>query len=243
MRPESVMKILFVHGALVRDGGWWWSRMVEPLKQHGLETSAVELPSCDGKLSDDLYADTDAVRAAIREADDAVILLGHSYGATVITDAAAGEQAVEHLVYLTAMIPDTGDSLASIASGPAPWVRVTEDGYVELLTDQLDALFLQDCDQEAKDGAHHRIARQSALAFSQPVRAAAWRSIPSTYIVCAEDLAIPQETQRLMAQKTSAIIELSTGHHPFLSNPSALAEALATIARCPRGRRAGRVHF
>ena len=162
------MKILFVHGAPVHDGGWWWSRMVEPLKQHGLETSAVELPSCDGKLSGDLYADTDAVRAAIREADDAVILLGHSYGATVITDAAAGEQAVEHLVYLTALIPDTGDSLASIASGPAPWVRVTEDGYVELLTDQLDALFLQDCDQEAKDGADHRIARQSALAFSQP---------------------------------------------------------------------------
>jgi pimeloyl-ACP methyl ester carboxylesterase len=224
------MKILFVHGALVLDGAWWWSRMVEPLKQHGLETSAVELPSCDGRLSDGLYADTDAVRAAIREAHDAVILLGHSYGATVITDAAAGEQAV-HLVYLTAMIPDTGDSLASIASGPAPWVRVTEDGYVELLTGQLDALFLQDCDQEARDGAHRRIARQSALAFSQPVRAAAWRSIPSTYIVCADDRAIPQETQRLMAQKTGAVIELSTGHHPFLSNPSALAEALATIAR------------
>jgi len=52
--PGSVMKILFVHGALVRDGRWWWSRMVEPLKQHALETSAVELPSCDGKLTDDL---------------------------------------------------------------------------------------------------------------------------------------------------------------------------------------------
>jgi pimeloyl-ACP methyl ester carboxylesterase len=224
------MKVLFVHGALVRDGAWWWSRMVEPLRQHGLETRAVELPSCNGKLTDGLYADVDAVRAAIHEADDAVILLGHSYGATVITDAAAGEQAVDHLVYLTAMIPDTGDSLASMTSGPPPWVRVTEDGYVELLTDQLDALFLQDCDQEAKDGAHHRIARQSALAFSQPVRGAAWRSIPSTYIVCAEDLAIPQETQRLMAQKTGAIIELPTGHHPFLSNPAALADALAAIA-------------
>ena len=225
------MKVLFVHGALVRDGAWWWSRMVEPLKQHGLETRAVELPSCDGKITDDLYADVDAVRAAIRKVDDAVILLGHSYGATVITDAAVDEPAVEHLVYLTAMIPDTGDSLASLASGPAPWVRVTEDGYVELLADQLDALFLQDCDQEAKDGAHRRIVRQSALAFSQPVRGAAWRSIASTYIVCVEDLAIPQETQRRMAQKTGAIIELPTGHHPFLSNPAALAEALAAIAR------------
>jgi len=60
------MKILFVHGALVRDGAWWWSCMMESLKRHGLETRAVELPSCDGKLTDDLYADADAVRAAIR---------------------------------------------------------------------------------------------------------------------------------------------------------------------------------
>jgi len=58
---------------------------------------------------------------------------------------------------------------------------------VELIADQFDELFLQDCDQEAKAGAHRRVARQSALAFSQPLRGAAWRSIPSTYVVCAED--------------------------------------------------------
>jgi pimeloyl-ACP methyl ester carboxylesterase len=230
------MKVLFVHGALVRDGAWWWSRMVDLLAQHGLDTAAVELPSCDGNRDAGLYADADAVKAVVRGADDDVILLGHSYGGTVITEAALGEEAVEHLVYLTAMIPDTGDSLASITSGPAPWVRVTEDGYVELLTDQLDELFLQDCDQEAKDGAHQRVARQSALAFSQQVRGAAWRSIPSTYIVCAEDLAIPLEMQRVMAQKTGHVIELPTGHHPFLSRPAALAGALAAIAPRPGAR-------
>ena len=119
-----------------------------------------------------------------------------------------------------------------MASGPAPWVRVTEDGYVELLSDQLDALFLQDCDHEAKDGAHHRIARQSALAFSQPVQRASGVAVDPVGVhgLYAEDLAIPQETQRFMAQKTGAIIELPTGHHPFLSNPSALAEALTTMA-------------
>jgi pimeloyl-ACP methyl ester carboxylesterase len=225
------MKVLFVHGALVRDGAWWWSRMVEPLKQHGLDTAAVELPSCDGNRDDGLYADADAVKAAVRGADDMVILVGHSYGGTIITDAAAGEQAVAHLVYLTAMIPDSGDSLASMTSGPAPWVRATGEGYVELIADHLDELFLQDCDPEAKDGAHRRVARQSALAFSQPVRGAAWRSIPSTYIVCAEDRAIPQDKQRAMAQKARDVIELPTGHHPFLSSPAALAGALATIAR------------
>jgi pimeloyl-ACP methyl ester carboxylesterase len=187
-------------------------------------------PKLRGNRDDGLYADADAVKAAVRGADDQVILLGHSYGGTVITDAAAGEEAVEHLVYLTAMIPDTGDSLASMTSGPAPWVRATEDGYVELIADQLDELFLQDCDQEAKDGAHRRVARQSALAFSQPVRGVAWRSIPSTYVVCAEDLAIPRERQRAMAQKTGDVIELPTGHHPFLSRPAALAGALAAIA-------------
>ena len=79
------MKIVFVHGALVFDGAWWWSRMVEPLAALGLGTRAVELPSCvappgaSGGAVGDMYADADAVRAALEEEDEPVVLVGHSY--------------------------------------------------------------------------------------------------------------------------------------------------------------------
>jgi pimeloyl-ACP methyl ester carboxylesterase len=84
------MKIVFVHGALVFDGAWWWHRMVEPLAALGLQTRAVELPSCvpSPGASGDMYADADAIGAALDEEDDPVVLVGHSYGGMVITDAA-----------------------------------------------------------------------------------------------------------------------------------------------------------
>ena len=105
------MKIVFVHGALVFDGAWWWHRMVEPLATLGLGTRAVELPSCvpspgaSGEAPGDMYADADAVGAALDKEDGPVVLVGHSYGGMLITDAAAGHGNVEHLVYVTSVMP------------------------------------------------------------------------------------------------------------------------------------------
>src|ERR671916_415787 len=113
------MKIVFVHGALVFDGAWWWSRMVEPLAVLGLGSRAVELPSCvappgaSGGAVGDMYADADAVRAALDEEDGPVVLVGHSYGGMVITDAAAGYGNVKHLVYVTSVMPERHETLAS----------------------------------------------------------------------------------------------------------------------------------
>jgi pimeloyl-ACP methyl ester carboxylesterase len=90
------MKVVFVHGALVFDGAWWWERMVEHLAALGMATRAVELPSCvpapgvSGEAMGDMYAD--AVRAALGEEDGPVVLVGYSYGGMVTTDAAAGPQ-------------------------------------------------------------------------------------------------------------------------------------------------------
>src|SRR5215216_4437289 len=110
------MKVFFVHGALVCDGAWWWHRMVEPLAALGMATRAVELPSCvsapgaSGEAMGDMYADADAVRAALSEEDDSVVLVGHSYGGMVITDAASGQENVKHLVYVTSVMPERGES-------------------------------------------------------------------------------------------------------------------------------------
>jgi pimeloyl-ACP methyl ester carboxylesterase len=83
------VRVLFVHGALVSDGPWWWHRMVEPLARHGLATGTIVLPSCEaapGELGD-MYADAAAVSEGVAAAGEPVILCGHSYGGTVITDA------------------------------------------------------------------------------------------------------------------------------------------------------------
>ncbi len=81
--------LIFVHGACVRDARWWWSPMTEPLAGHGIASVAVPLPSCGetGGALGDLYADVEAVRHAIAEAEAPVVLCGHSYGGMVITQA------------------------------------------------------------------------------------------------------------------------------------------------------------
>lgn len=112
------MKVVFVHGACVTDGAWWWHRMEAPLADLGLSSHAVELPSCGSGPADDLgdmYSDADAVRALLVRSAEPVILCGHSYGGMVITDAAADQVNVEHLVYLSAVMPDQEQSLAGFA--------------------------------------------------------------------------------------------------------------------------------
>jgi pimeloyl-ACP methyl ester carboxylesterase len=133
------VKVLFVHGALVSDGQWWGHRMVEPLARQGLATGAIVLPSCEaapGELGD-MYADAAAVSEAVAAAGEPVILCGHSYGGTVITDAGAGEPTVRHLIYITSVLPDLGQSHADAAdAGPVPWVHPRPDGTAVVRSDR-----------------------------------------------------------------------------------------------------------
>jgi pimeloyl-ACP methyl ester carboxylesterase len=217
------VQVLFVHGALVRDAGWWWHRMVAPLAAVGLDTAAVELPSCVAEPRGDLHADGDAVRAAVAAAGQPVVLVGHSYGGTVVTDAGTSP-GVEHLVYVTSVLADRQHPHASFfGPEPPPWVRPAPDGTLELVPDRLRELFFADCDEGTFAAAADRSARQSALALSQPPREVAWRTVPSTYVVCADDRAVPADFQRRLAGQAGGVVEVPTGHHPFLSRPELLA--------------------
>jgi pimeloyl-ACP methyl ester carboxylesterase len=216
--------ILFVHGALVRDADWWWHRMPAPLARYGFGTAAVELPSCVGR--GDLAADAAAVRAAVAAAGGPVALVGHSYGGTVITEAGAG---AAHLVYVTSVLAEAGRSHAESGSGrPAPWVRPDPDGTLELVGDDLRELFFADCDDATYEAALTRRARQDAAALLSPVTAPAWRTVPSTYVVCAEDRAVPAADQRAAAAGAGRVLEVPAGHHPFLAHPELFAETLRT---------------
>lgn len=227
------MRLVFVHGACVRDADWWWHKMVEPLAAAGVRSRAVELPSCRDQPLDtsplgDLYDDVAAVRSALAEEDEPTVLLGHSYGGVVITEAGHGVPNVRHLGYLASVLPDVGESQASlVGGGPAPWLDPGADGTIGVLADSVRELFVNDCDQETADHAVERLTRQSMVVFGQPVRAAAWRETPSTSFVCAGDLAIPAIAQREWAARAGlGVVEVAAGHHPFLSRPDEFARLL-----------------
>jgi pimeloyl-ACP methyl ester carboxylesterase len=221
--------LIFVHGACVRDADWWWGRMVDPLAALGIDTVAVALPSCGeagGQLGD-LYDDVDACRQAIAAADGPVALLGHSYGGMVITEAGADER-VPRLLYVTSVMADEGQSQGELlAAEPAPWLDPSDDGTIGVHPDPIRELFLQDCGEEATDGALARLTRQSLAPFTQAPRRIGWRERPTTYIVCTEDLATPAEVQRARIRGDARKVEFAAGHHPFLSRPADFAQTLA----------------
>ena len=221
--------LIFVHGACVRDAGWWWSPMVEPLAGRGISSVAVALPSCgeSGPELGDLHADAEACVGAIADAEGPVILCGHSYGGMVITEAGADER-VTQLLYVTSVMPEAGQSQAEIlGDAPAPWMVPADDGTVGVDPDLIRELFLQDCDELTKAGALGRLTRQALQPFLQAPRQIAWQVKPATYFVCTEDLATPAEAQRRRVRADTDVVDFAAGHHPFLSRPDAFAQSVA----------------
>lgn len=164
---------------------------------------------------------------AIDAADGPVVLLGHSYGGMVITEAGADER-VARLIYLTSVMADEGQSQGELTGGePAPWLDPSDDGTIGVHPDLIRELFLQDCDEEATEGALARLTRQALVPFTQAPRKIGWRERPATYIVCTEDLATPAEVQRRRVRGDARTVEFAAGHHPFLSRPEDLAQAIA----------------
>lgn len=164
------------------------------------------------------------------------MIVGHSYGGMVATDAAASYGNVRHLVYVTSVMPDLGETMADFGGEPGPWMDPRpEDGTMGITAELVPDAFMQDCDGEAVAGALKRLTRQPLAVFGQAPRGVAWREKPSTYIVCAGDRATPPEEQRGFARRADRVVELPTDHHPMLSRPELLARVLAEAATVPHG--------
>jgi pimeloyl-ACP methyl ester carboxylesterase len=192
------MRIVFVHGACVRDGAWWWHRVAELLDRDGLPSTAPPLPSCGetGRQPDgtgpSLTDDAAAVREHLAASAEPTVVVAHSYGGMVVSEAAAGLQQVQHLLFITSLLPEVGQSLASLGDGsPAPHLDVRPDGTFGVRADTLAGTFLQDCDVETIEQATTRLSRQSVAATTTAVRAAAWHDVPSTYLLCERDNGTP----------------------------------------------------
>jgi pimeloyl-ACP methyl ester carboxylesterase len=225
--------VVLVHGAW--HGPWCWDALIPELEARGLAVSTVDLPSSgpDVTALGDLDADVAAVNAVLDSVDGPKILLGHSYGGVPITQAAAGRTDVGHLVYVCAFMLDEGQSLYDAAGGePVPWWRLSDDG-TWMLPDGPEQVFYNDCTPEVAAASAARIQPQSLSACRQRLTAAAWETIPSTYIVADLDAGLPRVVQEGMAAgKAKRVVHVEAGHSPFLSRPAELA---ALIAECVPG--------
>jgi pimeloyl-ACP methyl ester carboxylesterase len=226
------MRVVFVHGACVKDGAWWWHRTAELLAEKGVTSAAPALPSCGetGVAPDadgpGLAEDVAAVRAVLIAGDEPTVVVAHSYGGIVTAEAAAGVDSVSHLLLVSSYLPEVGQSLSSFGGEePAPFLEIDpEGGTFTVRPDALAETFLQDCDAEIQQGALDKTARQSLAVLGAPVGAAAWQQVPSTYLVCADDRGTPAELQREFAARAGNVVELDSGHHPFLSQPAAVRD-------------------
>jgi len=231
------MRVVFVHGACVRDGAWWWHRTAELLREVGVPSVAPLLPSCGeggcpgGADGPGLTEDVEAVRQVLHDGDEPTVVVAHSYGGIVTAEAAAGVSSVRHLLLVSSYLPEVGQSLSDFSDGtPAPFLYVDpDDGTFGVRPELLVETFLQDCDPETQVQAADKLARQSVKVTAQPVGAAAWQQAPSTYVVCLQDKGTPVERQREFARKASSAVELDTGHHPFLSQPAAVQNLLLSL--------------
>lgn len=227
------MQVVFVHGALVRDGAWWWHRVAGLLDQQGIASSSAVLPSCgetglapgfDGPgYADDVVS----VRTLLAAAVEPVVVVAHSYGGMVVAEAADGVDQVERLLLIASFLPMPGESLAAISGEgpPPPWIDLDlEVGTFGLRPEFAAGTYLQDCPDDVIAPAVERLVPQTVTVSTTPAKTAAWQGISSTYLVCADDLGTPPGLQRRQAERADRVVELASGHHPFLSMPQAVAD-------------------
>jgi pimeloyl-ACP methyl ester carboxylesterase len=231
------MRVVFVHGACVRDGTWWWHRTAERLLEHGVRSEAPALPSCGeaGRAPDangpSLADDVAAVRQTLTAREEPTVVVAHSYGGIIVAEAAAGLDTVRHLLLVSSYLPEVGQSLSSFGGEtPAPFLDIDPTrGTFTVREEAVAETFLQDCDPEIQRDAIDRTAWQSLAVIEQPVGSAAWQHVESTYLVCARDRGTPADAQREFARRASRIVELDTGHHPFLAQPTAVRDLILSL--------------
>ena len=231
--------IVLVHGAW--HGPWCFERVLPLLREAGVPTVAVELPS-HGPNAGDLDDDVACVRRVLDDLGGDVLLLGHSYGGAVITETGT-HPAVRRLVYLCAFALDDGESCAAAATTDPDTAAIDhtgrpdmaaglvfhDDGTMELTPAAAHQTLYHDADDGTVAWALDRLQPQSIASLSASPKEQAWRTTPSTYVVCSDDQGVHPELQRIMARRCTDMMELPTGHSPFATEPEQVAALLGTI--------------
>jgi len=225
---DSVKNVVLVHGGFVDGSGW--QGVYEALKKDGYTVSIVQNPTIS--LADDVAV----TKRTLAAQDGPVILVGHSYGGVVITEA-GNDPKVAGLVYIAAFAPDKGESVSALIKNPPPGAPVPpilapQDGYLFLDKAKFPASFAADVSPDAAAFMADSQVPWGVEALSGSVSEPAWKSKPSWYLVSTDDRMIPPDAQRAMSKRAgSTVVEVKGSHAVYVSQPQAVASIIVNAAK------------
>jgi pimeloyl-ACP methyl ester carboxylesterase len=229
----AAVTIVLVHGGFVDGSGW--ERVYKILRKDGYTVSVVQNPTTS--LADDVAV----TKRAIAAQSDPVILVGHSYGGAVITEA-GNDPKVVGLVYIAAFAPDKGESVSTLIKDPPPGAPVPpilppQDGYLFLDKAKFAASFAADVDPATAAFMADSQVPWGAAALGGTISEPAWKTKPSWYMVTTEDKMIPPPAQRSMSKRAgSTVIEVAGSHAIYVSQPGKVAALIETAAKGVKAR-------
>lgn len=226
--PKGVHNVVLVHGGFVDGSGW--QAVYSLLRKDGYTVSVVQNPTIS--LEDDVAV----TKRAIAALDGPCVLVGHSYGGVVVTEA-GNDPKVAGLVYIAAFAPDKGESVNSLIKDPAPGAPVPpilppQDGFLLLDRAKFAASFAADVEPAVAEFRANSQVPWGVNALGGAVQQAAWRGKRSFYLVATDDKMIPPPAQRKMSQRAGAsVVEVKGSHAIYESQPAAVVSLIEQAAR------------
>jgi len=223
----GLKNVVLVHGGFVDGSGW--QGVYDLLKKDGYDVSIVQNPTIS--LKDDVAV----TKRTLAAQDGPAILVGHSYGGVVITEAGTDPK-VAALVYIAAFAPDKGESVSALIKNPPPGAPVPpilppQDGFLFLDREKFRASFAADVSAGAAAFMADSQVPWGVQALDGAISEPAWRTKPSWYLVSTEDRMIPPDAQRAMSKRAgSTVVEAKGSHAIYVSQPKAVADLIVKAA-------------
>lgn len=224
---NAARNVVLVHGGFVDGSGW--QRVYHLLRQDGYNVRIVQNPTVS------LEGDATATRQILQQLDGPTVLVGHSYGGAVVSEAGT-HPAVSALVYIAAFVPDKGESVNTLIANPPPGAPVPpilppQDGLLFLDRDKFPASFAGDLPADEAQFMADSQVPWGVDALGGAISEPAWRAKPSWYLVATDDRMIPPPAQRTMAERAGATVAEAAGSHSiYLSQPQAVADLIKQAA-------------
>jgi len=225
---DGIKNVVLVHGGFVDGSGW--QGVYDALKKDGYTVSVVQNPTIS--LADDVAV----TKRTLAAQNGPAILVGHSYGGVVITEA-GNDPKVAGLVYIAAFAPDKGESVSALIKNPPPGAPVPpilppQDGFLFLDRAKFRASFAADVSAEAAAFMADSQVPWGVPALEGAITEPAWKKKPSWYVVSTEDKMIPPDAQRAMSKRAgSTVVEVKGSHSVYVSQPQAVANIIAKAAQ------------